>query len=145
MSVSRRHFLGSAAALAATPLLARAATPPDLDVAIVGGGVSGVYAAWRLRQEQPHLRIRLFEASDRIGGRLHSVAFPQAPHLIAEVGGMRYLEAHPHVFRLVKHLGLPSRGYPIDRDANRMMLRGRNFSQKEVHAGTARFPYKVPD
>lgn len=145
MNVSRRHFLGGAAALAATPLLARAAAGPDLDVAIVGGGVSGVYAAWRLRQEQPHLRIRLFEASDRIGGRLHSVAFPEAPHLVAEVGGMRYLEDHKHVFNLVKHLGLPSRGYPIDRDANRVMLRGKNFSMKEVHAGVARFPYNVPD
>ncbi len=145
MTFSRRHFLGGAAALSAAPLLARAAAGPDLDVAIVGGGVSGVYAAWRLRQEQPHLRVRLFEASDRIGGRLHSVAFPQAPHLVAEVGGMRYLEEHAHVFNLVKHLDLPSRGYPIDRDANRVMLRGRNFSQKDVHAGTARFPYKVPD
>ena len=146
MRVSRRHFLGGAAAsLAAVPLLARAASAPDLDVAIVGGGVSGVYTAWRLRQEQPHLRVRLFEASNRIGGRLHSVAFPEAPHLIAEVGGMRYLEDHKHVFNLVKHLGLTSRGYPIDRDANRVMLRGANFSQAEVHAGTARFPYKVPD
>ncbi|MBL6937189.1 MAG: FAD-dependent oxidoreductase [Alphaproteobacteria bacterium] len=145
MRFSRRHVLGAAAALAAAPLLARAGAGPDLDVAIVGGGVAGAYAAWRLRQEQPHLRVRLFEASGRIGGRLHSVAFPQAPHLVAEVGGMRYLEAHAHVFNVVKHLGLPSRGYPIDRDANRVMLRGRNFSQKEIHAGTARFPYKVPD
>jgi len=145
MRLSRRHVLGGAAALAAAPLLARAAPPPDLDVAIVGGGVSGVYAAWRLCQERPHLRIRVFEASDRIGGRLHSVAFPQAPHLVAEAGGMRYLEAHTHVFALVKQLGLPSRGYPIDRDPNRVMLRGRNFSQKDVHAGAARFPYKVPD
>jgi len=145
MTFSRRHFLGGAAALAAAPLLARAAAGPDLDVAIVGGGVSGVYAAWRLRQEQPHLRVRVFEASGRIGGRLHSVAFPQAPHLVAEVGGMRYLEDHAHVFRLVKQLGLPSRGYPIDRDANRVMLRGKNFSQKDVHAGAARFPYRVPD
>lgn len=145
MTFSRRHFLGGAAALAAAPLLARAAAGPNLDVAIVGGGVAGTYAAWRLRQEQPHLRIRLFEASNRIGGRLRSVAFPQAPHLVAEVGGMRYLQAHAHVFNLVKHLGLPSRGYPIDRDPNRVMLRGRNFSQKDVHAGVARFPYNVPD
>ncbi|MEI9995346.1 MAG: NAD(P)/FAD-dependent oxidoreductase [Rhizomicrobium sp.] len=144
MTLSRRHLLGGGAALALAPLLARAA-PPDLDVAIVGGGVSGAYAAWRLAREAPHLRLRLFEASDRIGGRLHSVAFPQAPHLVAEAGGMRFLEAHRHVFGLVGHLGLPSRDYPIDRDANRMMLRGRNFALKDVNAGRARFPYRVPD
>ncbi len=145
MSISRRRLLAGGAALAAAPLLARAAAGPELDVAIVGGGVAGTYAAWRLRQERPHLRVRLFEASDRIGGRLHSVAFPQAPHLVAEAGGMRFLEAHAHVFGLVNHLGLPSRDYPIDRDANRMMLRGRNFPLKDVHAGTARFAYRVPD
>lgn len=121
------------------------AVPPDLDVAIIGGGVSGVYAAWRLRREQPHMRVRLFEASDRIGGRLHSVAFPEAPHLVAEAGGMRYLKAHAHVSGLIDTLGLPSRLYPIDRDSNRVMLRGKNFAQKDIAAGRARFPYRVPD
>jgi len=91
------------------------------------------------------LRVRLFEASGRIGGRLHSVSFPQAPHLVAEAGGMRFLEAHRHVFGLARHFGLAARDYPIDRDANRIMLRGKNFSEKEVQAGRARFPYRVPD
>jgi monoamine oxidase len=145
MTLTRRHVLGGAAALAAVPLAARAVSRPDIDVAIVGGGVSGVYAAWRLRREQPHLSVRVFEASGRIGGRLHSVAFPQAPHLVAEVGGMRFLEAHRHVFGLVKSLGLPARGYPIDEPANRMMLRGKNAALSEVDAGRARFPYRVPD
>jgi len=147
MRLSRRDILAGAAALAATPLAARAtpSSPSDLDVAIIGGGVSGAYAAWRLRREQPHLRIRLFEASDRIGGRLHSVAFPQAPHLVAEAGGMRFLEAHAHVFGLANTLGLASRGYPIDEPANRMMLRGKNFPLSDITAGRARFPYRVPD
>jgi monoamine oxidase len=145
MSVTRRHLLGSGVALAAAPLLARAAPSPDLDVAIIGGGVSGAYAAWRLRQERPHLRIRLFEASGRIGGRLHSVAFPEAPHLVAEAGGMRFLKAHAHVSGLIDRLGLPARLYPIDRDPNRVLLRGKNFSQADIAAGRARFPYRVPD
>jgi monoamine oxidase len=145
MTLTRRVLIGTgAAALAAAPLLARAASP-DLDVAIVGGGVSGAYAAWRLRQEQPHLRVHLFEASDRIGGRLHSVAFPQAPHLVAEAGGMRFLKAHAHVSGLVDTLRLPARLYPIDRDPNRVRLRGKTFSQADIAAGRARFPYRVPD
>ena len=145
MQLNRRDVLAGGAALAAAPLVARAASAPDLDVAIVGGGVSGVYAAWRLRQMQPQLRIRLFEASERIGGRLHSYAFPQAPHLVAEAGGMRFLEAHTHVFGTVTTLGLPSRVYPIDEPANRMMLRGVNASLADIAAGRARFPYSVPD
>jgi monoamine oxidase len=140
--LSRRQFLGTAAAFAAVPAIA--APQFDLDVAIVGGGVAGTYAAWRLQRQRPELRVRLFEASDRIGGRLHSIAFPQAPHLVVEAGGMRFLEAHRHVTGLVKQLGLTAREYPIDRDCDRVMLRGRNFSLKDVHDGKARFPYRIP-
>jgi oxygen-dependent protoporphyrinogen oxidase len=38
------------------------------DVVIVGGGIAGLSAAWRLR----HRDVLLLEASDRLGGRLHS-------------------------------------------------------------------------
>jgi monoamine oxidase len=141
--LSRRAVLAGGAALTLAPIHAGADSGPDLDVAIVGGGVAGTYAAWRLA-EAGH-RVQLFESSDRIGGRLHSVAFPQAPHLVAEAGGMRFLDAHERVSGVVRHLGLVLREYPIDRDANRMMLRGRNYTQRDVRAGRARFPYRVPD
>ncbi|MBC7213419.1 MAG: NAD(P)-binding protein, partial [Pseudomonas sp.] len=45
--------------------------PQPLDVAIIGGGVSGTYSAWRLQQAHgDSQRIQLFEYGDRIGGRL---------------------------------------------------------------------------
>jgi len=145
MAISRRALLGAASAFALAPVVGCAPAATDLDIAIVGGGVAGAYAAWRLALARPDLRVRLFEASERIGGRLHSISFPQAPHLVVEAGGMRYLQAHRHVSGLARHLGLAARDYPIDRDANRMLLRGRNFSLKDVHKGVARFPYKIPD
>jgi len=63
---------------------------------------------------------------------------------VAELGGMRFLDAHRHVSGLVAHLGLAVRNFPIDRDANRVMLRGRNFAQRDIRAGRARYPYRVP-
>jgi protoporphyrinogen oxidase len=39
-----------------------------IDVAVVGGGVSGTYAAWRLASHHKSSKIRLYELSDRIGG-----------------------------------------------------------------------------
>lgn len=48
----------------------------NIDIAIVGGGVSGVYSAWRLQQHYPQSKIAVFEASDHIGGRLLSVRPP---------------------------------------------------------------------
>ncbi|HXL98466.1 MAG TPA: FAD-dependent oxidoreductase [Rhizomicrobium sp.] len=144
MTVSRRGVLGGAAALSLAAISARAAAGADLDVAVVGGGVAGAYAAWRLRSEQPGSRVRLFETSERIGGRLHSVAFPQAPHLVGEAGGMRFLPAQKHVANLVKHLNLPARGYPVDAPYERLELRGRSFSLAEIGQPTKLFPYNIP-
>ena len=36
----------------------------NIDTAIVGGGVSGVYSAWRLKQAAPNKKIVVFEASN---------------------------------------------------------------------------------
>lgn len=136
-------MLRTAAALSFAPLATRAASA-DLDVAVVGGGVSGAYTAWRLRNDRPDLRVGLFEMSGRIGGRLRSIAFPRAPHLFAEVGGMRFLEAQKHVFDLVKHLNLPMRGYPASLPQDRMNLRGRDFSFAEMGQPTKLYPYNIP-
>jgi cation diffusion facilitator CzcD-associated flavoprotein CzcO len=113
MDVTRRNVLAGAAAQSTLPLAVRADANTDVDVAIVGGGVAGNYAAWRIASEQSHLRVALFEMSDRIGGRLRSIAFREAPDLIGEAGGMRFLPARRHVFNLVRQLGLPARGYPV--------------------------------
>jgi lysine 2-monooxygenase len=144
MRFSRRDVLGGTAALSLWPIVARAGGDAALDVAIVGGGVAGTYTAWRLRNEQPGLRISLFEMSDRIGGRLRSIAFPQAPHLVGEAGGMRYLQSQKHVFNLVKYLNLPVRNYPVFEPRDRLALRGRTFSYAEMGEPTKLYPYNIP-
>ncbi|CAF3696692.1 unnamed protein product, partial [Rotaria sp. Silwood1] len=40
-----------------------------VDVIIVGAGISGLYAAYRIRQIAPELKILVLEAKDRVGGR----------------------------------------------------------------------------
>ena len=41
-------------------------------VAIVGGGVAGLTAAFKLRALNPAIRVDLFEASDRLGGAIRT-------------------------------------------------------------------------
>ncbi|MFC0181534.1 NAD(P)-binding protein [Pseudarcicella hirudinis] len=76
-----------------------------IDIAIVGGGVSGVYSAWKLKKKYPSKKIVVFEGGNHIGGRLLSVTPPNIPNMVAELGGMRILEnAQPLIVALIKEL-----------------------------------------
>jgi hypothetical protein len=122
----------------------------DLDIAVVGGGVSGAYSAWRLQGEAHSDRIALFEYSNRIGGRLFSVTMPGLPNVKAEVGGMRYIkDAHPVVTSVVKHLKIPTAPFPmgspdlkIGANCNIFYLRGKHLRLHEL-ADSAKVPYNL--
>ena len=119
----------------------------NLDIAVVGGGVSGAYCAWRLQQEKgARAKIALFEYSDRIGGRLYSVTMPGLPHVKAEVGGMRYIpDEHLMVSGLVNHLKIPTADFPmgapppVGSNCNLFYLRGKHLRLHELAT-----PEKVP-
>jgi monoamine oxidase len=65
--LSRRSFLAASAALLARPALAAKPAGEDADVIVIGAGAAGLAAARRLAAEK--MRVLVFEASDRIGGR----------------------------------------------------------------------------
>ncbi len=46
-------------------------------IAVVGGGISGLGAAWALHQHPDRFDFRLFEARDRLGGNAVTVEMPQ--------------------------------------------------------------------
>src|SRR6516225_7262366 len=46
-------------------------------IAIIGGGVAGLGAAWALSKHPDRFDIRLFEANDRLGGNAITVDMPQ--------------------------------------------------------------------
>ena len=58
-------------------------------MAIIGAGISGTYAAWRLRHSGR--KIGIFEQWDRVGGRIHTYRLPGSPELHAELGAMYYM------------------------------------------------------
>jgi monoamine oxidase len=113
------------------------------DVIVVGGGVSGVYAAWRLARFAGK-RCLLLESSDRIGGRLHSIVHPETPHIQAEAGGMRFKESHRSVFRLAQHLGLDITAFPGGGPENLCYSRGQHFTRGDLR-NTDVIPYRLTD
>lgn len=58
------------------------------DVAIIGAGVAGTYAGWRLRNQLK--KITIYEFSSRVGGRMYTKRFPDIPDINIELGAMRF-------------------------------------------------------
>ena len=127
----------------------------DLDVAIVGGGIGGIYTAWRLatsplagdaaRWAGPtgKLKIAVFEGSDRIGGRLLSATPPGMPNTVCEIGGMRYVSSQVLVRSLVENkLQLVREEQIVDRPENIAHLRGRFLRSAETTDPTL-LPYDL--
>jgi oxygen-dependent protoporphyrinogen oxidase len=83
----------------------RGTTPGGRTFAVVGGGVSGLAAAWRLVQRDPAARVIVFESSDRLGGKLRTV---EADGFLIEAGPDAFLSAKPRGVGLARELGLES-------------------------------------
>jgi monoamine oxidase len=126
----------------------------ELDVAVVGGGMAGVYAAWRLLKGDKGIRmeahgsapgIAVFEYSNRIGGRLLSMRLPGVPHLPIELGGMRFLTSHWRVHSLMQRFGLKTRElHVIDPSkTNLYYLRGQHFTAADWDRPAFSPPYRL--
>jgi lysine 2-monooxygenase len=129
-----------------------------LNTAVIGAGVGGAYAAYRLVEAKPNPNpnqkgpypIGLFEFSNRIGGRLWSRHLPGMPHVTAPVGGMRFIrETQLWVASLIDYLGLPVCDFPMGNDNssigpnnNPVYLRGKRLRVGDL-SNSALVPYAV--
>jgi oxygen-dependent protoporphyrinogen oxidase len=90
-------------------------------VAIIGGGMTGLTAAFYLKQRG--VPVRLFEAAPRVGGAVQSV---RHGGYLAEFGPNSILETSPLISDLVRDLGLASRRVYSDPSAeNRYVVRDK--------------------
>lgn len=138
-----------------TPLPLDASEP--LDVLVVGAGVAGAYAAWRLKTGTmtgssglPHdpddRRIALVESSLRVGGRLESLAVPEAAGLHAEFGGMGFTSKNTILTALVDQVfELRAEPFPRGDGHNLFYLRGVHLTMDDITSGV-QVPYRIdPD
>jgi monoamine oxidase len=135
----------------------------EVDVAIVGAGIGGCYVSLRLleavRAERFHttaqlrssactkpVTVALFEASDRIGGRLHSIQLPGVPDVWADLGGMRFHRQLHLVCDLIRYVGFDrfTTSFIFDQPENFTYVRGVRLRLRELISVTSdRLPYRL--
>ncbi|HEV3086613.1 MAG TPA: NAD(P)/FAD-dependent oxidoreductase, partial [Candidatus Elarobacter sp.] len=114
-----------------------------VDVAIVGGGVSGLYSAWRLKENDPEKNVVVYERDYRTGGRLLSAVPPGMDDLRAELGGMRFLSNQSMVSALAQNVfRLDVRPFPVSEGRNIAYLRGHRLRRSQLTDPNA-VPYNL--
>lgn len=86
---------------------------------MIGGGVSGLAAAHRLRKLIPHAELQLFEASDRLGGPLFTIAHDDS---VLEQGADSFLIKTPFALDLCRELGLSDELIPTNEQHRRALV-----------------------
>ena len=104
-------------------------------VCVVGGGISGLAAAWELtggatvRDDRP--RVVLLEAAQRLGGALRSSTFAGR---VVDMGPDGFLGRRPEAVQLCREVGLGEAMVPIAARGASVWARGRLRPLPEAHA-----------
>jgi monoamine oxidase len=138
----RRHFLrlaalagGSAITATSFPRLINAQSQGNSQIAIVGGGIAGLNAAYNLKKAG--LTATIYEGRRRVGGRIHSVTNKLSQDLVLELGGSFINTNHQDMLRLVKEFNLQlfdrvkdakNSGFPTEA----YYFEGKSYSETEV-------------
>ena len=92
-------------------------------VAIIGGGITGLTAAFRLQQK--NIPVTLYEASNRVGGVIQSL---RHDGYLAEFGPNTLLETSPKVSAFIDDLGLSLTAALLGPNGkNRYVVRGKRL------------------
>lgn len=78
---------------------------PDLPIVVIGGGIAGLAAAWRIWQAGR--RVLVLEAQPTVGGRIATDRYLHAGESFhIEVGAQFLTRAYPNALRLLREMGL---------------------------------------
>ncbi len=96
------------------------------DVIIIGGGISGLSAAWELQQTRPNASYALLEASNRWGGKIASRTITaEGKTFLVDGGPDTLITRKPETWQLTAELGLENQvAVPASETKNIYVLDG---------------------
>jgi protoporphyrinogen/coproporphyrinogen III oxidase len=109
-------------------------------IAVIGGGISGLAAAHRVRELNPDAEITLFEASDRLGGSLATV---RQDGLLIEQGADSFITDVPWAVDLCRRIGLAEQLIPTNSAARGAMVVARGRLERVPDGFLLMAPQKV--
>ena len=86
-------------------------------VAIIGAGITGLTAAFELREKGVDCTV--FEASNRVGGCIKTL---KKDGFLVECGPNSILDTHPDIGKLIKRLGIEGNKLPSKPEANNRFI-----------------------
>ena len=89
----------------------------DKEVAIIGAGITGLTAAFELKQKG--INCSVFEASDRVGGCIQT---KREEGFLVECGPNSILDTHPNIGKLITRLGLEEKKLPGKPESNNRFI-----------------------
>lgn len=95
-----------------------------LDIVIVGGGISGLAAAWKTQEIAPELMVRLYERDNRVGGVLETI---HHDGFLIERSADMFITDLPWAINLCHRLGIKDEllsSNPVERRAH-VVFRGK--------------------
>ena len=76
---------------------------------IIGGGISGLYAAYELSKNNDASKISIYEKTPRLGGRIYT----RKNGLTYDIGAGRFAYNHKYIVKLISELKLSDKILPI--------------------------------
>lgn len=103
----------------------------EQEVMVLGAGIAGLSAAYHLKKNK--IPYRVFEASERVGGRIQTMLHANPDEQYAELGAEFFEASHTSVHQLCKDLNLAIQDITYDPKVDRALywLNGKVVSEKE--------------
>ena len=105
------------------------------DIIIIGGGIAGVYSAYKIHKKNPQTKVLLIEKENRLGGRIHTFT---NNHMTVEAGAGRINGSQPLIMSLIGELGLNKK---LRKNGGSVVFRPANY-QGEVESSSSDAPQK---
>ena len=83
---------------------------PLHDIIIIGGGIAGLYTAYRILKNNPNRKVLVLEKEERLGGRIYTF---HDEYMQVEAGAGRIHSSHHLFLQLLYDLGLENKLRPI--------------------------------